>query len=306
MDAYFEIMPTCNTMSALREVNRPCEGDTLKADAFHPLSTEKRPDSSGISFFGLTLHPKSLHELNALVEQGITERRKWLITNHNLHSVYLLHRSQKLRDFYASAHWTFIDGMPLIALGRLYGYPLERRHRVTLVDWTHPLMELAASRAWRVFYLGSPKGVAEKAAAVLCALYPSLQIEVSDGYFDARQGSAENETLLQRINAYKPDILMVGMGMPRQEYWVHDNFDQIAAQVVLSSNGAAMDYIAGTVNTPPRWAGQLGLEWAYRLVNEPRRLFSRYFIEPWYLLVLLIRDYLRSGGDLKVTTQRES
>jgi N-acetylglucosaminyldiphosphoundecaprenol N-acetyl-beta-D-mannosaminyltransferase len=292
-------------MSATREVKRASEDGAPKCGALDDVFTKRSPDKSGISFFGLTLHPKSLQELNALVERGVTERRKWLITNHNLHSVYLLHRSQKLREFYASAHWTFIDGMPLVALGRLYGYPLERRHRVTLVDWTPPLIELAASRAWRVFYLGSPKGVAERAAVVLRGRYPSLQIEVSDGYFDSRPDSAENEALLQRINACKPDVLMVGMGMPRQEYWTHDNFDRIEAPVVLSSNGAAMDYIAGTVKTPPRWAGQLGLEWAYRLVNEPRRLFSRYFIEPWYLLALLVRDYLRSGGDLKVTTQRE-
>ncbi len=246
-----------------------------------------------------------MNELNDLTERAITEQRKWIITNHNLHSVYLFLRSPKLRDFYAGAHWTFIDGMPLVVLGRLYGYPLKRNHRVTLADWTHPLMELAASKGWRVFYLGSPKGVAEKGAAVLRGQYPTLQIEVSDGYFDARQGSLENESLLQRINAYKPDILMVGMSMPRQEYWTHDNFARIEAHVILSSSGAAMDYVAGAVKTPPRWMGRVGLEWASRLVNEPRRLFGRYLVEPWYILALLIMDYLRGGGKLKVTTQRE-
>ncbi len=239
-----------------------------------------------------------------MVEQGIREGRKWIITNHNLHSVYLLYRQPRLRKFYADAHWTFIDGMPLVALGRLYGYPLERKHRVTLADWTHPLMEMAARNGWRVFYLGSPKGVAEKGAAVLRARYPALQIEVSDGYFDARPGSAENEALLQRINAYRPDVLMVGMSMPRQEYWTQENFARLDARVILSSNGAAMDYVAGAVNTPPRWAGRLGLEWASRLMNEPRRLFGRYLVEPWYLLALLIRDYLRGGGKLKATAQR--
>jgi len=113
--------------------------------------------------------------------------------------------------------------MPLVALGRLYGHPLERKHRVTLADWAHPLMELAARRGWRVFYLGSQREVMEKGAAALRKRYPALQIEVSDGYFDARQGSAENEALLQRINAYQPHLLMVGMSMPRQEYWTQEN-----------------------------------------------------------------------------------
>lgn len=247
-----------------------------------------------VAFLGLTLQPKSMPEMNELVEQGIRERQKWIIANHNLHSVYLLHRHPKLREFYSHAHWTYVDGMPLVALGRLYGYPLQREQRVTNVDWTGPLMELAASRGWRVFNLGSSKQVAEQGAARLRKLYPGLQIEVSDGFFDARRGSAENEALVKRINAYRPDLLMVGMGMPRQEYWTHENFSQLDAHVILSSTGAALEYIAGAAPTPPRWAGRIGLEWMFRLAHEPRRLFSRYLIEPWYILLLLLMDYPRS------------
>ena len=108
--------------------------------------------------------------MNELVEQGIRERHKWIIANHNLHSVYLLHRHPKLREFYEHAHWTYVDGMPLVALGRLYGYPLQRDQRVTNVDWTGPLMELAASRGWRVFNLGSSRQVAERDCEVTCSL----------------------------------------------------------------------------------------------------------------------------------------
>jgi N-acetylglucosaminyldiphosphoundecaprenol N-acetyl-beta-D-mannosaminyltransferase len=252
-----------------------------------------------VSFLGLTLQPRSLPELNLLVEQGIRDHRNWIIANHNLHSLYLLHRHPKLREFYTSVRWTHIDGMPLVALGRLYGYPLERQHRVTLVDWTYPLMELAANKGWRVFHLGSSEGAAEKGAAQLRKLYPALQIEVSGGYFDARYGSSENEAMLERINAYAPALLMVGMGMPRQELWTHENFPRLKADVILSSVGAAFDYVAGAVPTPPRWSGRLGLEWAFRLAHDPARLFSRYFVEPWYILLLLLLDYPRHRNDGK-------
>ena len=131
------------------------------------------------------------------MDQGIRERHKWIIANHNLHSVYLLRRDPKLREFYSHVHWTYVDGMPLVALGRLYGYPLQRDQRVTNVDWTGPLMELAACRGWRVFNLGSSKQVAEQGAAKLRRLYPGLQIEVSDGFFDARRGSPENTALVR-------------------------------------------------------------------------------------------------------------
>ena len=219
---------------------------------------------SEVHFLGVTLHPRTIAELNALVAQGIRERKRWIIANHNLHSLYLFHRLPRLREFYATSYCTHIDGMPLIALGRLYGYPLERDQRVTYADWTHPLMQLAAAEGWRVFYLGSPKGVAAKGAEELRRLYPGLQMETNDGYFDARPGSLENEAVLDRIQAYDPDILMVGMGMPRQELWIHQNDARLHAPVLLPS-GAAIDYIAGAVPTPPRWMGRMGLEWGVPL-----------------------------------------
>ncbi|WP_255550965.1 WecB/TagA/CpsF family glycosyltransferase [Granulicella sp. dw_53] len=288
-DVHFEAMHIREPISPLREAT---------------VASAQLKDNGAVSFFGLTLHPKSLPELVALVEEGVVGDKRWIISNHNLHSVYLFHRRPRLREFYANADWTFIDGMPLVALGRLYGYPLKREHRVTLADSLLPLMAVAAQRGWRVFNLGSPHEVAEKGAAELRRLYPGLQIEVSGGYFDARQGSAENEALLERINSYRPDLLMVGMSMPRQEYWTYENAARLEASVILSSNGAAIDYIAGAVPTPPRWAGRMGLEWAFRLVNEPRRLFRRYCVEPWYVLSLLMMDYLRTGGRLKAKAQR--
>src|ERR1700677_1004852 len=253
-----------------------------------------------VVFLGLTLQPRSMPEMNTLVERGIRERRRWIIANHNLHSVYLFHRYPRLREFYSDVNWTYLDGMPLVALGRLYGYPLQRKQRVTHADWMGPLMELAAARGWRVFNLGSPPQGAERGAAQLRKLYPALQIEVSDGYFDARRDSDENEALVARINAYSPDLLMVGMGMPRQEFWTQENFARLKAHVILSSNGAAFEYVAGAVPTPPRWAGRMGLEWVFRLVNEPRRLFARYLIEPWYILLLLLLDYPRNRHGVKM------
>jgi N-acetylglucosaminyldiphosphoundecaprenol N-acetyl-beta-D-mannosaminyltransferase len=300
-------MRTSGTLSDLPDVSESSQAEARRnnRDNSNPVLSARRTGNSEVSFFGLTLQPMSSPKLTEVVERGILEKRKWVITNHNLHSVYLFHRRLKLREFYKNAHWTFIDGMPLIALGKLYGYALEREHRVTLADWIHPLMETAARKGWRVFNLGSPDGVAEKGAARLRRLYPRLQIEVSNGYFDARQGSAENEAVVQRINTYQPDLLMVGMGMPRQEFWTQENFARLNAGVILASNGAAIDYIAGMVPTPPRWAGRLGLEWAFRLASEPRRLFGRYLVEPWYLLMLLTMDFVRKGGRLNASVQRE-
>ena len=98
---------------------------------------------------------------------------------------------------------------------------------------------------------------------------------------------------------------MVGMGMPRQEFWTQENCARLKAHVILSSSGAAFEYVAGAVPTPPRWAGRMGLEWIFRLVHEPRRLFTRYLIEPWYILLLLLQDYPRNrhSGKLRTSAQ---
>jgi N-acetylglucosaminyldiphosphoundecaprenol N-acetyl-beta-D-mannosaminyltransferase len=97
--------------------------------------------------------------------------------------------------------------------------------------------------------------------------------------------------VLAAIRSFRPHILMVGMGMPRQEHWILDNLDEIEVRVILTA-GACMDYVAGAVPTPPRWMGRWGLEWLFRLGSDPTRLWRRYLIEPWFVFRLFIRDLL--------------
>jgi N-acetylglucosaminyldiphosphoundecaprenol N-acetyl-beta-D-mannosaminyltransferase len=198
-----------------------------------------------------------------------------------------------MREFYARASFVHIDGMALVAVGRRLGLPLRREHRVTYVDWTGPLMAEAAARRWRLFYLGSRPGVAERGAEILRAGHPGLEIATADGYFDSSPGSQANTDVIRQINAFRPNVLMVGMGMPRQEHWIHRNLGHIDTNVVLPC-GACIDYVAGAIPTPPRWMGQWGVEWLYRLFSEPGRLWRRYLVEPWVLLPLLLRDLRRT------------
>ena len=94
--------------------------------------------------------------------------------------------------------------------------------------------------------------------------------------------------MLDEIAQFHTDILMVGMGMPRQEHWIVDHLDRIPAHAILTA-GACMDYVAGVVATPPRWMGRAGLEWLYRLGSEPGRLWRRYLLEPWHVLGFALR-----------------
>lgn len=247
------------------------------------------------SLLGTRVTPMTAPQFFALVREAVTARRRRVIANHNLHSVYLFHHDARMRAFYALADAVFIDGMSLVAWGALLGLPLRRDHRLTSVDWITPLLAEAAGRRWRVFYLGGRPGVAERGADALRARFPSLTIATAPGYFDATPGSADNRRLVAVVNAWQPDVLLVGMGMPRQEHWLLDHHAQLNATVLLPV-GACFDYLAGTTPTPPRALSRWGLEWLFRLAHDPRRLWRRYLVEPWLLLGLMAADLRRQRG----------
>jgi N-acetylglucosaminyldiphosphoundecaprenol N-acetyl-beta-D-mannosaminyltransferase len=251
---------------------------------------------------GVTIHALDMAELNRRVEAAVASGAPSVIGHHNLHSVYLARRDPHMQAFYRLARWIHVDGMPLVFVARLLGHPLRRTHRVTYVDWSEPLLALAAQNGWRVFFLGSRPETVRRGADAVRARH-ALELEAHHGYFDATPGSPENGEVLDRIAAFRPDLLLVGMGMPRQERWVVENRDRIRAEVIITC-GAMMDYVAGTVPTPPRWMGGLGLEWLYRLMHEPRRLFARYLVEPWFLVGPLARDLWRQRIRKPATEER--
>ena len=232
-------------------------------------------------------------ELNYLITQAVAHKAKWIIANHNLNSLYIYHHKPEMRAFYNKADYIHIDGMALVLLGKFLGIPCQRKHRVTYADWVWSLMEKAAGQNWRILYLGSKPGVAAKGAKVLQNKYPNLHIDTIHGYFNHSSSSPDNQAVLEKINACQPHVLMVGMGMPRQEQWILENIDNINTNVILSS-GACIDYVAGVVKTPPRWMGKFGIEWLYRLICEPRRLWKRYLIEPWFIAGLFFKEFLHT------------
>jgi N-acetylglucosaminyldiphosphoundecaprenol N-acetyl-beta-D-mannosaminyltransferase len=239
---------------------------------------------------GVKVNALTIAELNQLIRMAVESNQKTIIANHNLHSVYLFHHEAKMRSFYDRAEYIHIDGMPLIFWARLLGIKLKLNNRITFVDWIMPLLTEADRKKWRVFYLGGKDGVAERALQKIHGVFPDLELQCHHGYFE--QQGALNLEVLARIREFRPQLLMVGMGMPRQEYWIDKNYENIVANVLLNT-GACFDYLAGAIPTPPRWLGKIGMEWIYRLLHEPRRLWKRYLWEPWFLLPHVFRDLAR-------------
>jgi len=242
---------------------------------------------------GIRVHALNESDLMEYVQQGIgSSGETRVIGNHNLHSIYLMHHAPEMRRYYERADLIHIDGMPIIWLGRLFGHRFNRSHRLTSMDWLPRLFAICESRGQKVFLLGSRPGVAEKAAQRFRSRFPALRMESHHGYFDRTPGSEGNERVIELIRRYEPDIVLVGMGMPIQENWILQNADRLSAKVVWSL-GAFMDYYADVKPLPPRWMGRLGLEWFYRLLSEPKRLWRRYILEPWYILFLVMKSAMK-------------
>lgn len=251
-----------------------------------------------MKILGITVQKFTIPVLLEQISDFIQNNKHAIVANHNMHSMYIYHHDAKMRSFYARSNHIFIDGMPLVFIGRLLGHSITRDNRTAVLDWMPQLLQKSAREGWRIFYLGSKPGIAEKGATILKSKYTGLQMNTFHGYFDANPQSDENQRVVSMINAYRPHIVLVGMGMPRQEEWIDDNFDIIKTNVIFNV-GAYIDYAAGAIPTPPRWVGRVGFEWLYRLLSEPKRLWRRYLVEPWFIVWLLIRDITKQAVDKK-------
>lgn len=211
----------------------------------------------------------------ALAEGG---RRGHLSGHHNLHSLYLLRTDDSVRQFYARCDDCYIDGMAVRLPLAGAGVATSGRQRFSLMDTFPALLEQASHRAWTIFFLGSEQAVIEKARKRLSREYPGLNIELHQGYFE------NDRELIAKINCLRPDLLLVGMGMPLQESWLLEHIDELDVGVAAQA-GATLDYFVGAQSKAPLWLSKLGLAWLFRLARDPLRLWRRYLVEPWSLVV---------------------
>ena len=149
--------------------------------------------------------------------------------------------------------------------------------------------DLASKNGYKVFLLGAAEGVADKAAKKLMKKYNGLEVV---GTYSPSYGFEKNEDEIEKIidiiNTEKPDILAVGLGAPKQEKFLYRYKDKLNVPVSLAI-GASIDFEAGNVDRAPIWMQNIGLEWFYRLIKEPKRMFKRYLIDDMKIFKLLIK-----------------
>ena len=175
------------------------------------------------------------------------------------------------------AELVIADGMPLVWLSRLLGTPLPER--VPGSDLVPLIAERAAKEGRKLYFLGGAEEYTRRAAELLCARHPGLQIEYSSPFvkLDAPDAEKLDEEICRRINDSGASILLVGFGNPKQEIWAERNRHRLHCGISMGVGGT-FNFLAGSVKRAPGWMQAGGLEWIYRIIQEPRRLWKRYFI----------------------------
>lgn len=204
-----------------------------------------------------------------------------------VYNVMVCQQDETYRAIVNHAGMVTPDGMPLVFLSRLFGQ--KHVERVYGPDLMLALSALSEEKGYRHFYYGGAEGVPEALAASLRARFPRLAVAGGFSPPFRQLDALEKEQVAVMINEAAPDIVWVGLGSPKQDFWMAEFRDKLEAPVLIGV-GAAFDYHSGRVRQAPRWMRRSGLEWLFRLLSEPRRLWKRYLIyNPLFLLYIILQ-----------------
>ena len=260
-------------------------------------------ESAPVDLFGLKLDPVDLGGAVARVRGWVGDWRAAgkpagaakVVVTPNVDHLVKLHRlgDDETWAAYRAADLTTADGRPVVAAGGWFGKPLPAR--VPGSDLVPALLASAtADDPLTVFLLGAGPGVADVAAENIARDHPHARVVGTHcpplGF---EHSDEENAAILALLDDAEPDVLVVGLGFPKQEKWVHAHRDRLRCGAALCV-GATIDFLAGNVRRAPAWVGKVGLEWTFRLALEPRRLAGRYAADLAHFPRLLWREWRAS------------
>lgn len=226
-----------------------------------------------------------MNETLTEIEEMISKEKKSYIVAINVDVVMKIENDQYLKKIVDNADMVLVDGKPLVWISKMHGRPLKAK--ISGSDLVPLLCEVAAKKNYSMFIIGGKEGIAEQAKKRLEEKLPNIQIV---GTYAPPMGFEEDKAELDKINKMisdvKPDLLIACFGCPKQEKWIYENISKYDAKVSVCA-GATVDFLAGNVKRAPRWMSEHGLEWFYRFLQEPRRMFKRYFVDDVKIIKLI-------------------
>jgi N-acetylglucosaminyldiphosphoundecaprenol N-acetyl-beta-D-mannosaminyltransferase len=244
-----------------------------KAPLLAPSLSTTRERAHPIALLGVLFDNVTIDETVRLIEQMIESREPHYLATANVDFLVQARHDVELRRILMDAHLVLCDGTPLLWASRLLGNPLPER--VAGSDLVPLLLNIAALRKYRIFFLGGSPEVSERAVQRLQVQHPDLIIA---GHYSPPFNQLlemNHDEIVRRIKQAQPDFLFVSFGCPKQEKWIAMHYRTLGVPVSVGV-GATIDFLAGQAARAPRWMRRAGLEWVFRMAQEPRRLFRRY------------------------------
>lgn len=266
-----------------------CGSLTETNDKQWRAQTMNRANFKGL--LGVCIGKYGLRELTSAAMRSIAERSSsFTFACANPHSLVTARRDVEFLNALKQCSAVVADGVGITAVARLFR--LDVGERITGTDFFRAVMSSLNHRGGRVFFLGSRNEVLSRVVTRAHREYPNLIVEVLSPPYGNWSGE-ENAAIIECIRESRPDVLWIGMTAPKQEKWVRANADRLRVPVI-GSIGAVFDFYACTVQRAPHFICKLGLEWLYRLVKEPQRLWRRTFISAPAFLWLVLLEQLRA------------
>lgn len=226
---------------------------------------------------------EALQEINKLIKSN---KNAYVVTP-NVDHIVQLERGGELKEVYENADLILTDGKPLVWISKWYGTPIKEK--ISGSDLFPRLCALAAKKGYKMYFLGAAEGVAAKAAKNLQKKYPGLQVV---GTYSPPLGFEKDETEMEKIKKQiknvQPHILIVGLGCPKQELFIYHHRNELGVPVSLGL-GASLDFEAGKVKRAPKWMADHGLEWLFRITQDPKRMMKRYLVDDRKILEIAIK-----------------
>lgn len=231
-----------------------------------------------------------------------TGHRAYIVVS-NPHAIMLCRRDAEMNRALSEAELNLPDGVGVILASKLLGY--GRRHRVTGPALMLEICDQGRQLGYRHFFHGGGEGIADRLAECLCKKFPGLQVAGTCCPPFRPLSDAEDAEIVAKINATKPDIVWVGLGAPKQEKWIAAHAGRINATAMIGV-GAAFDFHSGNVAWAPRWVRRSGLEWAWRLALNPRRMWRRNLDSPMFMLHVIAQILARRASRLFNNQQQQA
>lgn len=238
-------------------------------------------------FLNTYINNVTMDETIEKIENMIQSQKKSYVVPINVDVVMKIEEDKKLKKIIDEADMVLVDGKPLIWISKIKRNKIKEK--VSGSDLVPKLCEVSNKKGYSIFIIGGKEGIAEKAKQKLEEKYNNINIV---GTYAPPFGFEKNQEELNKINKMislvKPDLLFACFGCPKQEKWIYDNYNKYDAKVSICA-GATVDFLAGNVKRAPKWMSNCGLEWFYRFLQEPKRLFKRYFIDDTKIIKLLFK-----------------